>query len=121
MSDDKTYRNAQIEKFANLLEDILKEIDPAIEFQSKKMFGGAGYYANGTMFAGMYHEHTIGLKLNPADCETLLAIEGAEPGFGKNTVDLPVTMLDDRNVLSEWLRKSLDYSANRPQKTKKKK
>ncbi len=119
MSDNKEFRKAQMEKFANLLEDILKDINPDIEFSWKKMFGGAGYYANGVMFAGMYHDHTIGLKLKPEHCEALLANGGAQEGFGKNTVDVPETMLTDTATLTEWVGKSLDYAASRPPKKKK--
>jgi len=119
MSDDKEFRKAQMQKFANLLEDVLREINPATEFTWKKMFGGAGYYADGVMFAGMYHDHTIGLKLKPDDCEALLANGGAQGGFGKNTVDVPETMLTDIASLTEWVGKSLDYAASRPPKKKK--
>ena len=121
MSDDKAYRKAQMEKFANLLEDMLRDIKPEAEFSWKKMFGGAGYYVNGVMFAGMYQSHTIGLKLSDADCEALLAVDGSGEGFGKNTIDIPETMLDDNEALKKWLGKSLDYAASRPLKKKKKK
>lgn len=121
MSDDKVYRNAQMEKFANLLEDMVREIKPESEFSWRKMFGGAGYYVDGVMFAGMYIEETIGLKLTESDCEALLAVDGAERGFGKNTIDIPHVMLDDKVALKEWLGKSLDYAASRPPKKKKKK
>jgi len=121
MSDDKAYHNAQMEKFANLLEDVVREINPEAEFSWRKMFGGAGYYADGVMFGGMYIEETIGLKLSDADCVALLEIEGAAQGFGKNTIDIPVSMLDDKRALKEWVSKSLGYAASRPPKKKKKK
>lgn len=120
MPDDKAYRNAQMEKFANLLEDVVRDTKPEAEFSWRKMFGGAGYYANGVMFAGMYQSHTIGLKLSDADCEALLAVGGSGEGFGKNTIDIPESMLDDNDALKKWVGKSLDYAASRPPKKKKK-
>ncbi|MEO1291062.1 MAG: TfoX/Sxy family protein, partial [Chloroflexota bacterium] len=101
MSDDKAFRTAQMEKFAMLLEDAVRSIKPDADFKMKKMFGGAGYYVDGVMFAGMYEAHTIGLKLNPDDCEALLAIDGAEQGMGKNTIQLPPALLEDEAQFRE--------------------
>ena len=121
MSDDKEFRKAQMQKFADLLEDVVKDINPEKEFSWKKMFGGAGYYADGVMFAGMYQSHTIGLKLSDTDCEALLSIGGSGEGFGKNTIDIPEAMLEDNAALKQWVSKSLDYAASRPPKKKKSK
>lgn len=121
MADDKAFRAEQMEKFSNLLEDAVREIKPDAEFKMRKMFGGAGYYVDGVMFAGMYESHTIGLKLKPEDCEALLAIEGAEQGMGKNTIQLPTTMLNDDEALQDWVVKSISYAESRPPKKKKKK
>lgn len=121
MTDNKAYRKAQMEKFASLLEDVVREVQPDAEFTWRHMFGGAGYYADGVMFAGMYVETTIGLKLNEADCEALLKVDCATQGFGKNTINIPETMLDDDSALQAWVGKSLAYAASRPPKKKKKK
>lgn len=120
MSDEKARRNQQMERFANLLEDVVRDINPDAEFSWKKMFGGAAYYANGVMVAGMYTNESLALKLSSADCADLLAKGGVQEGMGKNTVELPVAMLDDKDTLKEWVSKSLDYAVNRPVKKKKK-
>lgn len=121
MTDEKVRRNAQMERFASVLEDVVREINPEAEFTWRKMFGGSGYYVNGVMFSGMYIEETIGLKLSDADCEALLKVKGAKQGFGKNTIDIPESMLTDESALKIWVSKSLSYAASRPAKKKKKK
>lgn len=120
MAEDKQARYAKMEAFADLLEDIVKDIQPDAEFSWRKMFGGAGYYADGVMFAGWYEADSIGLKLNETDLASLLAMDDAEQGMGKNTGNVPRTFLDDRAILREWVGKSLEYASSLPPKKKKK-
>lgn len=121
MTEDKESRYAKMEEFAELLEDIVKEIKPNAEFSWRKMFGGAGYYADGVMFIGWYKRDNIGFKLNETDRVELLAMDVAEQGMSKHTIDLPYTFLDDRVFLRDWISKCLDFASSRPPKNKKKK
>lgn len=121
MAEDKQARYAKMEKFADILEDVIKDINPNAKFSWRKMFGGAGYYADGVMFGGWYEADSIGLKLSEADHATLIAMDDAEQGMGKHTVNVPRAFLDDKATLREWVVKSLDFAASRPPKKKKKK
>ncbi|MEL6307545.1 MAG: TfoX/Sxy family protein [Chloroflexota bacterium] len=114
MSKDE--KNALMQSQANRLELLVKELMPDTPFRWRKMFGGAGYYANDVMFAGWYGEgETIGLKLNENDCKVMLAIDGAEQGMGKHTILLPTHIWEDDEMLKEWLSKSINY-VNRKKK-----
>lgn len=110
----------KMEQFADILEDVVKDLKPNAKFHWRKMFGGAGYYADDVMFAGWYNADSIGLKLSETDHAELIAMDGAEQGMGKNTVNVPRAMLDDKALLKTWVQKSLTYAESRPKKKKKK-
>lgn len=121
MDENKQARYAKMEAFADLLEDVVKEIKPNAEFSWRKMFGGAGYYVNGVMFAGWYEADNIGFKLNETDRATLLAMDETHQGMSQHTINVPRAMLEDKKFLREWVAKSLDFAESRPPKKKKSK
>jgi TfoX/Sxy family transcriptional regulator of competence genes len=105
-------------KFADILEDVLREIEPDAIFRWKRMFGGAAYYADDRQFGGWYRSETISLKLADDDRDALLQIEGSQMGMGKQSVEVPPTWLEDTIELRSWLEKSLAYVATLPEKKK---
>ena len=65
--------DADKDAFRSLVPD-----DPAVEV--KPMFGNLGAFVNGNMFMGLFGSQ-VGVKLEAADRDELLAVEGAGP-FG---------------------------------------
>ncbi len=101
---------AASEGFIELLKDVLGGLGPV---SVRRMFGGAGVYADGVMF-GLVADDTLYLK---ADDETKAAFEteGLGPygygGKGKR-IDLPYwrapeRLLDDPDEMVEWARTAL--------------
>jgi DNA transformation protein len=101
---------AASEGFIELLKDALSGLGPV---SVRRMFGGAGVYADGVMFA-LVADDTLYLK---ADGETKRAFEaeGLGPygydGHGKR-IDLPYWrapehLLDDADEMAAWARTAL--------------
>jgi len=93
---------------AEWLEDTLKRLP---ELEVRPMFGGAGIYAEGTMFA-ILHSGRVYLKTNDATSAEFVA-----RGMGsfrprrraalKNYLEVPADILDDGTELLAWARRAL--------------
>lgn len=105
-------------KFADILEDVLKQVKPDAVFRWKRMFGGAAYYADEKMFGGWYRGETISLKLADNDRDALLEIEGTKAGMSKQSVEVPPAWLEETTELRLWLERSLAYIKTLPTKKK---
>lgn len=108
MTDQET-----AQKYAAILQDAMLEIDPTINLNWKRMFGGAGYYANGEFFAAWFRGESIALKLPEQARADLLQIEGSKE-VGRHYVEVPPAFLDDVAVLAGWVSKSIDYASSLP-------
>jgi len=87
-----------------------------------KMFGGIAAKVNGQMFAGLFAKSFI-VKLDDADREAALALDGAEPfdpmGNGRvmsSTVLMPEETFGEDAELRSWLRRALDHTLKLPAK-----
>ncbi len=91
--------------------------DPRVEV--KPMFGNLGAFVNGNMFAGLFGS-SIGVKLDDAGREELLAVPGSGP-FGPEErpmggyVALPAAW-DDGETAAAWTRRALEHVAALPPK-----
>lgn len=90
----------------------------------KKMFGGAGLYYEGLIFA-LIAEDVLYFKVdssNRIDYEQK-GMEPFKPFDDKPMVmpyyEVPIDVLENREQISEWARKSLIVSMNTPAKSKK--
>lgn len=87
----------------------------------KNMFGQLAGSVNGNMFIGMFGS-AVGVKLNEADKEALLAIDGSGP-FGPaerpmgGYVALPPDWTHEQST--PWVEKALTHVAAMPPKKKK--
>lgn len=104
------------QQFADILQDAILEIDPSINFHWRRMFGGAGYYANGRFFAAWFRGETFALKLPENEREALLAVAGAQEHG--SYVEVPKAFLTDTPLLAEWVEKSIAYAKSLPVKKK---
>ena len=83
----------------------------------KPMFGNLGAFVNGNMFMGLFGSD-IGLKLSPADQESVRAAGGGNYGAAERPmggyVSLPASA--DPEQASEWIAAALTYVAGLPAK-----
>jgi TfoX/Sxy family transcriptional regulator of competence genes len=94
----------------------LAEVKPDAHLSWKSMFGGAGYYADGVMFAAWFGAG-LALKLGEADRAELLKVEGAVQSQSPQYVEVPPAFEDDPHLLESWVAKSVDF-ASVPKKKK---
>jgi DNA transformation protein and related proteins len=101
---------AASEGFIELLKDVLGGLGPV---SVRRMFGGAGVYADGVMF-GLVADDTLYLKADDAT-KAAFEVEGLGPygygGHGKR-IDLPYwrapeRLLDDPDEMTAWARIAL--------------
>src|SRR5712692_8040854 len=91
----------------------------------RKMFGFPAGFIHGNMFMGLHQENMI-LRLSEESRTELLAIEGAklfEPMPGRpmrEYVVVPLSIVQDREKLSRWVTKALEYATSPKPKTRKK-
>ena len=104
MSDQET-----AQKYADILQDAILEIDPSINLSWKRMFGGAGYFADGDMFAAWHRGNSIALKLPEQMCADLLQIAGART-VSRHYVEVPRAYLNNLPILAAWVSKSIAYA-----------
>ncbi|MEM8633328.1 MAG: TfoX/Sxy family protein [Pseudomonadota bacterium] len=99
------------------IEDLFEGVGP---ITTRKMFGGLGIYANGTIFAVLMSDGDLKLK-GAGDMATTLDTEGwtrwtyQRDGSGKITAmpywSLPDALLDDPEEASAWARRALEALA----------
>jgi len=88
------------------------------------MFGGIAAKVNGLMFSGLF-ARSVMAKLSPADQQRAMKLDGSAPfdpmGNGRvmaDTVLLAEEVMDDPQVLCDWLRRSFAFALTLPAKPK---
>jgi TfoX/Sxy family transcriptional regulator of competence genes len=94
------------------LRDALSDLRPDDPLVVKKMFGGAGFYVDGVMFAGWFGRDTgVALKLPPDDVEELLSLGGQPtPMPGGSYVEIPDHMAADPRLLVPYVERSIEFA-----------
>lgn len=97
------------ENYVKFIQDQLSEFG---EYESKKMFGGLGFFKDGMMF-GKIGGETFRLKVdehNQADYEA----KGMKPFFSETKKkgmpywEVPVEVVEDSGELKKWAEKAFD-------------
>lgn len=99
--------------FVELVKDALSGLGPV---SVRRMFGGAGVYADGVMF-GLIADDTLYLKAD-SDTKRAFEAEGLAPflyaGRGKTIAmsywRIPDRLLDDPDEMAAWARTALDVA-----------
>lgn len=86
----------------------LAAVKPDLHLSWKSMFGGAGFYVDGVMFAAWYGK-SLALKLSEGDRAELLMVEGAQQAQSPQYIEVPQAFLDDSRLLEPWVERSLEY------------
>lgn len=94
--------------------------DPRIS--TVRMFGALAAMVNGRMFGGLFARSAL-VKLSEADQQEALALDGSAPfdpmGNGRvmtSTILLAEEVMDDPQVLRDWLRRAFEYALTLPKK-----
>jgi TfoX/Sxy family transcriptional regulator of competence genes len=86
----------------------LAVVEPDAHISWKSMFGGAGFYADGVMFAAWFGKG-LALKLPEDERGKLLQIDGAIQSQSAQYVEVPPRFLDYPHLLEPWVARSVDY------------
>lgn len=106
-----------IDDFAEYIEhDVLGHLHG---ITTKKMFGGHSFYQNGTIFAVIIEEDAVCFKADTElipEFEAAGAVQWVYTGHKKRKPtampywQVPETVLEDKEKITDWARKSIDAS-----------
>ena len=108
MSEEKEKKAQRITELTTALQDAVQRVEAGTEITAKRMFGGAGYYADGLLFA-MWYGEGLALKLAEEDRETLMEIPGAATAQNPANIETPESFLSQPQLLAPWVQRSLAY------------
>ena len=86
----------------------------------KKMFGGVGFFKEGSMF-GMISKETFRLKVDETN-QKQYEEKGMEPLFMKNKKkgmpywEVPPDVLEDKDALAVWAKQSIEIALKKAKK-----
>jgi TfoX/Sxy family transcriptional regulator of competence genes len=95
----------------------LANIRPEAHLSWKSMFGGAGFFVEGRIFAAWFGAE-LALKLPKDAADELLAQGGASPTESASYTEVPEAFLDNPHLLEPWVARSVDYVMNQSVKKK---
>jgi len=106
------------------LTKLFEEVTPGPPATPRKMFGFPAAFVNGNMFMGLHQEDMI-LRLPEDSRAELLKMNARtfEPMPGRpmrEYVVVPPSLLRNRDKLSSWVQKALEYGSSLPPKSAKK-
>lgn len=99
------------EDFLLYIQDQLAGVAP---IESKKMFGGIGFFKDGRMF-GMIANNIFRLKMGPANLPDFESY-GMEPMYSKDKksslpyYQVPTEILEDHSQLTSWAHKAIQIA-----------
>lgn len=105
------------EDFLLYIQDQLAGVAPT---ESKKMFGGIGFFKDGLMF-GMIANNIFRLKMGPANLPDFKSF-GMEPMYSKDKksslpyYQVPTEVLEDQTQLTFWAQKAIQIALDAAKK-----
>lgn len=105
----------------DFLDFLIEQLAPVTPVSARRMFGGAGLYADGRMFA-LIADDRLYIKVDAVNRAAFEA-EGLGPFLfrskdGKeapmNYYEAPEAALDDPDVLADWCRLGMDAALRQP-------
>lgn len=111
----------RVRDFEHVLREAAELARPGTGFSMKFMFGGAGFFADGVMFAGAFGGETFALKLPPDARGDLLALGGSPittPDIWiPKYAEVPPPFMDDMTALVPFVETSIDYALRTASRT----
>ncbi|MAU12621.1 MAG: hypothetical protein CL607_22560 [Anaerolineaceae bacterium] len=102
--------NDIVEDLEVVLRVALSQVAPDAVLMTKRMFGGAGFFVYGKIFAAWFRNDRLSLKLSEIDREYLLSLDDTAQSMMSAYIDVPTAWLTDPDALAPWLERSLAYS-----------
>ncbi|MCS6836617.1 MAG: TfoX/Sxy family protein [Anaerolineae bacterium] len=99
----------QIEVMAQALRVALALARPDVDLTYKPMFGGAGFWVDGKIFAAWLGGTTLSLKLPPERRQALLAAGGSVQSYFKEYVNVPPHYQNEPHLMADDVAASVDY------------
>lgn len=100
------------EDFKNFILDQLQDLE---EYEMKNMFGGAALLMNGSAFAKIKHDK-VWLKVDDSSVDSFKSRGMKQYTYGKdnsrrlNFYETPIEVIEDRDKLVEWAKKSIEIA-----------
>lgn len=113
----------QSEELFSILEEAIDQSD--FDYDLRKMFGHKTFFVNGYMFAGVFGETGIHLRVGESTRDDAVKnIPGADyfeanGRIMKDHLLLEKPLFSDAEKLPDWLRKAYSYTSSLPPKKKK--
>lgn len=104
-----------IRRWEYALTAAMAEIQPPASLEVRLMFGGAGFYADGRIFAAWFGQGNVALKLSEAEGKNLIE-KGGKTSQARLYIEVPEALLNDLVQLSLWVEKSVRYVRSLPSK-----
>jgi TfoX/Sxy family transcriptional regulator of competence genes len=112
-------KEAMIRDMEMALRVALSAVRPESHLSAKSMFGGAGFFVDGRIFAAWFGEE-LTLKLPQDAAQELLELGGTSRADMGKYVELPAGLIDQPEQLEPWVERSVDYVLSVPSKKRKK-
>jgi TfoX/Sxy family transcriptional regulator of competence genes len=111
-------KNALIEDMAVVLREALASVKPDAILTYKPMFGGAGFWVDGVIFAAWFGAG-LALKLPEDERTAFLAQPGTSPAMMPNYVEMARSLWDNPDFLRPWVEKAVAFALHPPRKKRK--
>jgi TfoX/Sxy family transcriptional regulator of competence genes len=112
-------------KWEKMSQDTAKKLETLVQpfaCQKKPMFGHDVYWVNGNMFTGIF-QSIIFVRLSPKDQNEFLEkykdarlFEPMEGRPMREYVVVPEQVLEDKDAVGEWMKRSFEYTESLPEK-----
>ncbi len=106
------------------VEEILKKLEPYGPIKARSMFGGYGIYYENVMFASIY-QNTLYFRIDEYNSDDYVRYRSKQfiyEGAGKYMMlpylELPQEILEDADLLPEWIKKSCEATLRNKNKKK---
>ncbi len=102
------------------LDFIVDQLDGIGEFSHKRMFGGVGFFKDGTMFA-LLGNSIFNLRVDETNLEDFSAYGmkrflATEEKKGLPYYEVPVDILEDKDRLTDWALKAFEVAVRNKKK-----
>ncbi len=112
-------KSARIHDMEMALRVALSVTHPDSFLTAKSMFGGAGFFVDGRIFAAWFGKE-LTLKLPEDTAQELLEIDGTARADADKYIELPSSWLDDTKKLQPWVARSVEFALSVPAKKRRK-
>jgi TfoX/Sxy family transcriptional regulator of competence genes len=94
-------------------------LDDAFDIDERRMFGGLAFLTGGSMAVAVSHQGGLMVRVDPAERDALLALEGVGPFEMRGRaldgwVRVAPEAVDTRDELERWIARGLSHARSLP-------